>query len=112
MAGSRLDSRQLHGSLNRGRRRTERRAALGQSPRHGIQHVLAINGSRPAQRLSRRAGGPAQKILRMRPLALLFVTLCRAADHRVAITIDDLPRGGDGDSSNYESVRVMTEKLL
>jgi peptidoglycan/xylan/chitin deacetylase (PgdA/CDA1 family) len=42
----------------------------------------------------------------------LFVTLCQAADHRVALTIDDLPRGGDGDASNYESVRVMTEKLL
>ena len=48
----------------------------------------------------------------MRPLALLFVTLCQAADHRVAITIDDLPRGGDGDAANYESVRAMTVKLL
>jgi len=45
-------------------------------------------------------------------LALLLVTFCSAADRRVAITIDDLPRGGDGGPRDYESIRAMTEKLL
>jgi peptidoglycan/xylan/chitin deacetylase (PgdA/CDA1 family) len=43
---------------------------------------------------------------------LLGLALCSAADRRVAITIDDLPRGGDGGPRDYESLRVMTEKLL
>jgi peptidoglycan/xylan/chitin deacetylase (PgdA/CDA1 family) len=45
-------------------------------------------------------------------LAFLLVALCSAADRRVAITIDDLPRGGDGGPRDYESLRTMTEKLL
>lgn len=45
-------------------------------------------------------------------LFLLTATLCLAADHRVAITIDDLPRGGDGGGRDYASIRAMTEKLL
>ncbi|HEV1288242.1 MAG TPA: polysaccharide deacetylase family protein [Bryobacteraceae bacterium] len=43
---------------------------------------------------------------------LLGLALCSAADRRVAITIDDLPRGGDGGPRDYESLRTMTEKLL
>lgn len=43
---------------------------------------------------------------------LLGIALCSAADRRVAITIDDLPRGGDGGPRDYESLRAMTEKLL
>ena len=31
---------------------------------------------------------------------------------QVAITIDDLPRGGDGGGRDFEAVRAMTEKLL
>jgi peptidoglycan-N-acetylglucosamine deacetylase len=42
----------------------------------------------------------------------LAFLLLLAADHRVAITIDDLPRGGDGGPRDYESIRAMTEKLL
>jgi peptidoglycan/xylan/chitin deacetylase (PgdA/CDA1 family) len=38
--------------------------------------------------------------------------LCSAADRRVAITIDDLPRGGDGGPRDYASLRAMTVKLL
>lgn len=48
----------------------------------------------------------------MKLLALLIaISFCSAADRRVAITIDDLPRGGDG-PHDYATVRVMTEKLL
>lgn len=43
---------------------------------------------------------------------LLGLALCSAADRRVAITIDDLPRGGDGGPRDYESLRAMTAKLL
>jgi peptidoglycan/xylan/chitin deacetylase (PgdA/CDA1 family) len=43
---------------------------------------------------------------------LLAAVLSPAADHRVAITIDDLPRGGDGGPRDYASIRAMTEKLL
>jgi peptidoglycan-N-acetylglucosamine deacetylase len=49
----------------------------------------------------------------MRLVALLFfaVTLS-AADRRVAITIDDLPRGGDRGPTDLASIRAMTEQLL
>ena len=30
----------------------------------------------------------------------------------VAITIDDVPRGGDGGGQDFETVRALTEKLL
>jgi peptidoglycan/xylan/chitin deacetylase (PgdA/CDA1 family) len=43
---------------------------------------------------------------------LLGLALCSAADRRVAISIDDLPRGGDGGPRDYESLRTMTAKLL
>lgn len=33
-------------------------------------------------------------------------------ERQVAITIDDLPRGGDGGPYDFESMRAMTEKLL
>ena len=35
-----------------------------------------------------------------------------AADRTVAITIDDLPRGGDGGERNLAAVKAMTTKLL
>lgn len=42
----------------------------------------------------------------------LFCAACAlAAGHEVAITIDDLPRGGDGPRA-YAEVRALTEKLL
>jgi peptidoglycan/xylan/chitin deacetylase (PgdA/CDA1 family) len=51
--------------------------------------------------------------------ALACLTVCFAlhtgsvaAQHSVAITIDDLPRGGDGGPRDLASVRAMTEKLL
>ena len=46
--------------------------------------------------------------------ALLFcLALASSAFGReVAITIDDLPRGGDSDERSLEAVRAMTEKLL
>ncbi len=44
-------------------------------------------------------------------LFLIGAALC-AADRRVAVTIDDLPRGGDGGPRDYASIRAMTEKLL
>ncbi|MEZ5317786.1 MAG: polysaccharide deacetylase family protein [Vicinamibacterales bacterium] len=36
----------------------------------------------------------------------------QAPDRQVAITIDDLPRGGDGGDTSFEGVRAMTEALL
>ena len=46
-------------------------------------------------------------------LPLLALALCAAAaDRSVAITVDDLPRGGDGGPRTLEAVRAMTEKLL
>jgi peptidoglycan/xylan/chitin deacetylase (PgdA/CDA1 family) len=35
-----------------------------------------------------------------------------AQDRQVAITIDDLPRGGDGGPYDFAAMRAMTEKLL
>jgi peptidoglycan/xylan/chitin deacetylase (PgdA/CDA1 family) len=44
---------------------------------------------------------------------ILFLSATAAAQARqVAITIDDLPRGGDGGPSNLAAVRDMTRKLL
>ena len=47
-------------------------------------------------------------------LAVFFVCAIMAAGagHEVAITIDDLPRGGDGGGQSYADVRRMTERLL
>jgi peptidoglycan/xylan/chitin deacetylase (PgdA/CDA1 family) len=45
-------------------------------------------------------------------LALLLGSAFAATGREVAITIDDLPRGGDGDSRELTSVRAMTERLL
>lgn len=50
---------------------------------------------------------------------LTYITICIAlqvnaevADRQVAITIDDLPRGGDSSERSLEAVREMTRKLL
>jgi peptidoglycan/xylan/chitin deacetylase (PgdA/CDA1 family) len=50
----------------------------------------------------------------MRILAalLLFAAACPAAGREVAITIDDLPRGGDGGPRNLAGVSAMTKRLL
>jgi peptidoglycan-N-acetylglucosamine deacetylase len=49
-------------------------------------------------------------------LALTAAVMSRAAaqgpSRAVAITIDDLPRGGDGSGSSFEAVWAMNEKLL
>ena len=47
-------------------------------------------------------------------LVVLFATAALAAGEgrQVAITIDDLPRGGDGGASDLAGVRAMTEQLL
>jgi peptidoglycan/xylan/chitin deacetylase (PgdA/CDA1 family) len=48
-----------------------------------------------------------------RTLPVFALALCAAAaDRSVAVTIDDLPRGGDGGSRTFAAVRAMTEKLL
>jgi peptidoglycan/xylan/chitin deacetylase (PgdA/CDA1 family) len=44
--------------------------------------------------------------------ALLLQGPALAAGREVAITIDDLPRGGDGATRDLASVRAMTERLL
>lgn len=43
---------------------------------------------------------------------LLCTALASAAGREVAITIDDLPRGGDGGPRTLAGVRTMTERLL
>src|SRR4051812_11404369 len=44
---------------------------------------------------------------------ILFACVTASAQTRqVAITIDDLPRGGDGGPSSLNGIRNMTEKLL
>jgi peptidoglycan/xylan/chitin deacetylase (PgdA/CDA1 family) len=46
-------------------------------------------------------------------LALLFCAAqLTAADRQIAITFDDLPRGGDGGSRSLADIRAMTERLL
>ena len=45
-------------------------------------------------------------------LLLLGVVVASAAGREVAITIDDLPRGGDGGPRDLANVRAMTERLL
>ena len=45
--------------------------------------------------------------------ALIFCPIAVAADVRqVAITIDDLPRGGDGGPTDLANIRAMTTKLM
>jgi peptidoglycan-N-acetylglucosamine deacetylase len=44
--------------------------------------------------------------------AILLAATLSAAPRQVAITIDDLPRGGDGGSHSLAAVRAMTQKLL
>ena len=51
----------------------------------------------------------------MKRLLLLVCMLsvgATAAGREVAITIDDVPRGGDSTERDFEAVRAMTEKLL
>ncbi len=44
---------------------------------------------------------------------MLILSIAAAgADREVAITIDDLPRGGDGGGSSFAEIRGMTERLL
>jgi len=46
------------------------------------------------------------------PLILLFCVVTFAQTRQVAITIDDLPRGGDGGSSSLADISAMTQTLL
>jgi peptidoglycan/xylan/chitin deacetylase (PgdA/CDA1 family) len=49
----------------------------------------------------------------MRLLAFLLIgVIASAAGREVAITIDDLPRGGDGGPRSQAAIREMTERLL
>ena len=50
--------------------------------------------------------------MRYFPALLFLMTLSFGADRRIAITFDDLPRGGDGGSITMEELRQMTRKLL
>jgi peptidoglycan/xylan/chitin deacetylase (PgdA/CDA1 family) len=49
---------------------------------------------------------------RIAAVVLLSAVAASAAGREVAITIDDLPRGGDGGPRTFASVRAMTERLL
>lgn len=48
----------------------------------------------------------------MKIAALLFGAALLAGAREVAITIDDLPRGGDRGGESYEAIRAMTVRLL
>jgi peptidoglycan-N-acetylglucosamine deacetylase len=50
--------------------------------------------------------------MRLLALVVAAVGVAGAADRQVAITIDDLPRGGDGGPRSLAAIRSMTEKLL
>jgi peptidoglycan/xylan/chitin deacetylase (PgdA/CDA1 family) len=50
--------------------------------------------------------------MRMPAAFLLFAAACMGAGREVAITIDDLPRGGDGGPRNLAGVSAMTKRLL
>ena len=50
--------------------------------------------------------------MRMLAALLLCAAASLGADRRVAITIDDLPRAGDGGPRTLRGVRAMTERLL
>src|SRR4029453_11943299 len=56
----------------------------------------------------------ARRLARLSWMVVLFATVAFAADEgrQVAITIDDLPRGGDRGSSDLAGVRGMTDQLL
>ncbi len=43
---------------------------------------------------------------------LLALTAVPGAEREVALTMDDLPRGGDGGGRTFEDIRGMTERLL
>lgn len=45
-------------------------------------------------------------------LSLVWTAMSLAAGRQVSITIDDLPRGGDGGSRSLADIRAMTEQLL
>ena len=50
--------------------------------------------------------------MRYFPVLLALVTISFGADRKLAITVDDLPRGGDGGSITMEGLRQMTQKFL
>jgi peptidoglycan/xylan/chitin deacetylase (PgdA/CDA1 family) len=66
--------------------------------------------TRPRQKHPTRATarGPLTSVA----LTFLSAALVFAADRQVAITIDDLPRGGDGGPTSFEGIRAMTVQLL
>jgi hypothetical protein len=50
--------------------------------------------------------------MRLPHILLLCAVTVSAAGRQVAITIDDLPRGGDLGPTDLASIRAMTEQLL
>ena len=51
--------------------------------------------------------------MRLRCVFLLWAAAhLAAADRQVAITFDDLPRGGDGGSTSLADIRTLTDRLL
>lgn len=48
----------------------------------------------------------------MKAALALLILAAAAASRQVALTIDDLPRGGDGAGRDYAAIRDMTERLL
>jgi peptidoglycan-N-acetylglucosamine deacetylase len=50
--------------------------------------------------------------MRLAATLLFLASLSFGADRKVAITIDDLPRGGDGGDTSLAGLRQMTQKLL
>ena len=50
--------------------------------------------------------------MKLLSILLLFTAMVFGAGREVAITIDDLPRGGDGGPRTLAGIREMTERLL
>jgi peptidoglycan/xylan/chitin deacetylase (PgdA/CDA1 family) len=50
--------------------------------------------------------------MRLLPTLFLCAAQLAAADRQIAITFDDLPRGGDGGPRTLAEIRAMTQRLL
>lgn len=80
----------------------------------GARRAQLNRNAAPSINLLRRAE-PARMLRSIFPalaLCLLFAGAAFAEGRQVAITIDDLPRGGDGGTRDLATVRTMTTKLL
>ena len=73
----------------------------------------ARRADRRTVRAVRSSGHLHSEGITMKPAILVFLSFVAvAAPRQVAITIDDLPRGGDDGPRNLAAIRAMTQRLL